>query len=414
MVPTLTLIILSVPGLLLAGSSYVAALDNTWGVDSPAFVFSPGTWSGDAGRGGTRYRQTWNAYAYARITWATSAPQPTATLRLDTSTYDGSFPPPRVALEIDGVLKANLPAAHEIPITGFAAGPVHRLVVYLQSSEQTRRWGTSETSGANVLRITGLSVDADATPVAEAPAPAWALIVGDSITEGIGTTAMGGYAYLLGRSLQTQGYEVGISACGFSGWLARGDKPPGDVPGYYVVTGANDGVGGTYHDDQSRWNRIDARTSLLDGAGRLSAHGGLGQEPAVILVNYGTNDRLRQLDPSDTRAAITQGLAALRAAAPNAQIIVLIPFGQFYAKELHAAVQARRQADDRRVHVIDLGDGIRRALDDRPNNPETVAPGEARKALLGNLHPNDRGAAYLAALVTPQVLAILRPSHPLP
>ena len=33
-------------------------------VDSPAFFFSLGNWSGDAGRGGTNYRQTWNSGAY--------------------------------------------------------------------------------------------------------------------------------------------------------------------------------------------------------------------------------------------------------------------------------------------------------------------------------------------------------------
>jgi hypothetical protein len=33
-------------------------------VDSPAFVFSPGNWTGDAGRAGKVFRQTWNPGAY--------------------------------------------------------------------------------------------------------------------------------------------------------------------------------------------------------------------------------------------------------------------------------------------------------------------------------------------------------------
>ena len=42
--------------------------------------------------------------------------------------------------------------------------------------------------------------------------------------------------------------------------------------------------------------------------------------------NYGTNDTLHNSNPNDTNAAINQALAALRASAPNAQIIVVIPF----------------------------------------------------------------------------------------
>jgi hypothetical protein len=38
-------------------------------VDSSAFVFSPGNWVGDEGRGGEVFRQTWNPGAYFRVTW---------------------------------------------------------------------------------------------------------------------------------------------------------------------------------------------------------------------------------------------------------------------------------------------------------------------------------------------------------
>jgi len=36
-------------------------------VDSPAFVFSPGNWTGDAGRAGKVFRQTWNPGAYFSV-----------------------------------------------------------------------------------------------------------------------------------------------------------------------------------------------------------------------------------------------------------------------------------------------------------------------------------------------------------
>jgi len=52
-------------------------------VDSPAFVFSPANWTGDAGRAGKVFRQTWNPGAYFRVTWKSKNPQPVANLRLD-------------------------------------------------------------------------------------------------------------------------------------------------------------------------------------------------------------------------------------------------------------------------------------------------------------------------------------------
>lgn len=58
----------------------------TLSVDSPAMLFSPGNWTGDAGRSGNLFRQTWNAGAYFRVTWETTNAKPTAKLQLDTST----------------------------------------------------------------------------------------------------------------------------------------------------------------------------------------------------------------------------------------------------------------------------------------------------------------------------------------
>ena len=224
------------------------------------------------------------------------------------------------------------------------------------------------------------------------------MIIGDSITEGSGATSLASYSHLLGQALATQGYEYAISACGYSGWLAQGDKPPGDVPGYYSVSESVDGIGGKYNDSGSRWNKIDGnRHSLLDANGRLSAYGQTGQEPALIFINYGTNDSLRKLNPSDLKASINQSLAALRKSAPDAQIIVLIPFGQYCATLLKEAVELRQKANpsDSKIALIDLGAGVARSLTPKDRT-------------FGDLHPNDRGTANFAALLIPQVMNILR------
>ena len=57
-------------------------------VDSQAFVFSPGNWTGDDGRGGKAFRQTWNSGAYLRVSWTSENRKPSAKITLDTATYD--------------------------------------------------------------------------------------------------------------------------------------------------------------------------------------------------------------------------------------------------------------------------------------------------------------------------------------
>ncbi|MDX9982261.1 MAG: SGNH/GDSL hydrolase family protein [Lentisphaeria bacterium] len=366
-------------------------------VDSPAFVFSPGNWVGDEGRGGRRFRQTWNSYAYCRVAWESKAAEPRATLLLDTSTFTAAFKPLRIAYAVDGVWKSQVSAAERIPLENLKRAGQHELTVVFHWSEQKERWGTPGQSGLNILRITGLEVDAGSVPIPAQVRPKWALILGDSITEGCGASELSCYSHLVGQALLTMGYEYGVSACGWSGWLNKGDNPPGDVPGYYIVRNSVDGVGGEYDETVSRWNKIDGNHhSLLDARGRLSAYGGTDQEPALILLNYGTNDGLHKSNPSDTKASINQGLAALRSAAPNAQIVVLIPFGQYYAKDLKDAVAARQNAPepDRRIALIDLGPSVARSI-------------AGNGGVLGGLHPNDRGHANFAAAIIPQIARIL-------
>jgi hypothetical protein len=366
-------------------------------VNSPAFVFSPGNWTGDDGRAGKVFRQTWNPGAYCRVTWEASDPKPAAKLLLDTSTYPPTLKPPQIAYCIDGVWHSKIPCSSEVVIQEIVGAGEHELSVYLQQSQETDRWGSEGKSGLNVLRVIGLQVDSQSKPIAATPRSKWAMIVGDSITEGIGATELAAYSHLVGQALQTQGYEYCVNACGWSGWVHRGDKPPGDVPGYCAITNSSDGAGGNYDDATSRWNKIDGnRHSLLDSKGHISAYGPDGQEPALLLINYGTNDVIHSANLSDAFASVVQSLAALRESAPDAQIILIVPFGQYFAKELKAAVEIHKRTHpaDSKIAIIDLG----------PSVAKTLA---AKNRLMGDLHPNDRGHALFAARIIPQVLTIL-------
>jgi len=385
---------------LVAGAACVASAQEsatmTIPVDSPAFVFSPGNWVGDAGRGGSKFRQTWNSFAYFRIAWESATTNVVPTLLLDTSTYGGKFGRPRLVTQLDGLWDGEVSCAAEIPLKGAVKPGKHVLTVYMRSSAEMQRWGIEGQSGSNVVRVAGLRVEAGSTPIADAPRPKWALIVGDSITQGVGAYDLDCYSHLVGQALQTQGFEYCVSACGWSGWINRGDNPPGDVPGYYVITNSVDGAGGQYLEALSRWNKIDANHSFLDSKGNLSAYGETGQEPSVITINYGTNDSLWRQNPSDVRASMAQCLPVLRKAAPGAHIFIIIPFGQYKAAELYQAVEAYRAAypKDKKVAVLDMGADVAVSL---------AAP----KGYWGGLHPNPRAHATFAVKITAQIMAAL-------
>ena len=359
-------------------------------VDSKAFVFSPGNWSGDEGRGGAIYRQTWCSGAYFRVSWkTTSAPKTPkkATILLDTSSFGTELKSrPHITYNVDGIWKSDIPINAEIPVDeGNVYFGDHTLTVYLQNSEQINRWGSPGTSGSNVLRVVGLRVEAGSEPLPAKPQQKWLLEVGDSITEGVGTDGnLSDYSYFVGQAMQTQGYEYGVSACGYSGWICRGDGS-GDVPAYYAVSGSEDGVGGKYDDGASRWNKIDANHSLLDAKGQLSAYGEAGQSPSIITINYGTNEAFTQANKCDLQASITQGLVALRRAAPDARIFLIIPFGQHNVKVINAALAAYQSAhpEDRNVGIIDLG--------------MKVALGAGEGGYWSGVHPNLRAHATFAA-----------------
>jgi lysophospholipase L1-like esterase len=374
-------------------------------VNSPAFLFSPANWTGDKGRGGALYRQTWNPGTYLRVHWSSANAKPTASLLLDTSSYDGTFGPPQLTYNVDGLWTANVPASKEIDIAKLSGAGNHVLTVYFTTSEQRDRWGSAGQSGKNVLRVKGLRVDALAKPQAAVFGSKWLLEIGDSITEGSAagegrSDSLSAYSYFVGQAMQTQGFEYGVSACGWSGWLRRGDNPPGDVPAYYAVSGSTNGSGGVYDDGASRWNKLDGNHhTLLDKSGHLSAYGETGQEPSVITINYGTNDDFMKSNVSDVQASITQSLTALRRAAPAAQILVMIPFEQFEVPQLKAGVLAYRRAhpQDRKVSLIDFGRSAGRSLDDN--------------GYWGGVHPNLRGHAVFAARIVAEILVTL-PSNP--
>ena len=141
-----------------------------------------------------------------------------------------------VSYFLDGALTDNVavPAHGGIALTGLSGSGRHTLLVYTRNSVQNDRW-----SGKNAFTVTGLILDEGARPLPAVVARPWALIVGDSITEGIQAdngrdSALSDYSFLVGQGLMAAGYDYAVSACGYSGWIRPGDAA-GDVPAYFAV-----------------------------------------------------------------------------------------------------------------------------------------------------------------------------------
>jgi lysophospholipase L1-like esterase len=386
----------------LSANSASYAVAQAIAVTNAAFKFSPGNWKGDTGRGGSAYRQSWNNGAYFYFVWTASA-SPTASIMLPATSTSN-----RLSYYLNGVLTDNLAATGPVTLSGIKASAVNTLLVVLRSSTQASRWN----NGTNTIQITGMSIDA-ASSAGNAPATLpWALIVGDSITEGI-SAANGSdshildYSFYCGQALQRLGYDYCISACGGNGFIVTGDgsDPGGDIPAYYRVTS------GVYSVSSSRWNLIDQGVSVLDTNGQISAYGSTRTPPALIYINFGTNEYLQSKSVSDLQSSITQCLVALRAAAPLAPILVQIPFSlenltryptTTYVAAIRAGVAAYQTAhpSDTKVMLLDFGVSFANTMQ------------SSIYINADNIHPTTDGHALVAPMVMAGIAQALVQSTP--
>lgn len=360
-------------------------------VDNPAFLFSPGNWYGDTGRGGSVARYTWNVGAYFVFTFTAAATGASAVLHTGPA-GTGAY----LYLAVNGIF-SSVQAGGDITIPNIVAGATNTVFAIMYLTPQSARWA----KGANSLAITGVTLDAGSSAgVSVAGSKGWVKIIGDSITEGINTGGSNkpdfsaAYTYSVLQALRAKGYEVCVSVCGYSGYLDTGDSTA-DVPAFYYVSGSSNGSGGTYDDTKSRWNRIDAGVSALDSAGQLSAYGDVGTPPVAILVNYLTNEALGKLSASDCEVAMTQCMIAHRAAAPSAWLLQMIPVGFHYASKYPAtylaafngafAAYQAAYPTDKKVAIIDIGADLSTQIETNPGryiNTDQVHPLAAGHALI--------------------------------
>jgi hypothetical protein len=234
---------------------------------------------------------------------------------------------------------------------GLAAG-THQIQLGIAALGTTDRWNTPQ----DVLNLTGILLDAGSTLSSPTLLPQIGLHIGDSITEGCSQLTPGGsdvahsqwptsWDNLLATALNA---EIGVVACQHSGYELAGQ---GNVPNVL-----------TY------WNQMYA------GAARTFT------PVSYIWINHGTNG-------ATTQADVQTLLTELRAAFPQTPIFQQVPFGQYAAAAITAAVAAQ---NDPKVILVNLG-----------------AAGNT--LLLANsydgIHPNAAGSPLLEQMLIPVVAA---------
>jgi hypothetical protein len=339
----------------------------TVSVNSAAFRFSPRNWIGDstsigmiAQRGGSIYRQANGNGAYFFFTWNASS-APTATVLIPSTNTDAF-----VTLFVNGVATDAVAANGNINVSNIIPSASNTLqFVYRDSVSETNRWSTT---GANVLKVTGVQLDGGSSAGVAPTVKGWYEIEGDSQSDGYDVCGsgchniLGNWAFMVGQTLLAQGYDYSLNAWEGDGFIQYGDH--GDVPSLYYVSG------GVYYASQSRWNLLAPGVSALDSAGYISGYGLTNQQPLGVIIDMISNEALNNISLSDSQAAVTAWIGAYRIAAPNAKIIGIMPYSLqsgisvFPSGYVTALINgfAAKSATDTNVSLINLGTQLAKTL----------------------------------------------------
>jgi len=250
----------------------------------------------------------------------------------------------------------------------------HRVELYFRAADLARnRWRSSTAH----LRLGGLTLDARGTMLAGSARNRRAIGFGDSITEGVGVDGLFTSWQKLGVNnaratwlpivCAALGCEYGQLGSGGQGMTRAIELPP--LP--------------------QTWDRYDAATSRLTG-------GLLLPEPDYIFCAMGTNDYEKVIT-----ADYAGWLKAMRQACPHARFFCVVPPLGVHRAEVAAALSARNQAGDRKVHLVDTA----------PLERAFRAGQGATKLAHDGVHPSEYGQALLGALIAVEVQKIVSESR---
>jgi lysophospholipase L1-like esterase len=261
--------------------------------------------------------------------------------------------------------------------TGLDAAAPHRLDFFFRAADLGQnRWRSS----IDHLRIAGLAVDAGGSLQPCSKRPKKAIGFGDSITEGVGVDGLfTSWQKLDVNNARASWFPIVCSGlnCEY-GQLGSGGQ--GMVNKVMAVPPL-----------PQTWDHYDAATSRLTGKLLLP-------EPDYVFCAMGTNDFEQDISrPNNITEDYTRWLVAVREACPNTRVFCVVPPFGWHIEEIRAAVAARNQAGDARVHLIDTAavkDGF------RPGTQPT-------QLAYDGVHPSVYGNALLATTIAVEVQKVL-------
>ena len=264
----------------------------------------------------------------------------------------------------------TLSDTHLTLATGLSPGAHTVQFWFVSSNYHQDRWTrTTNVAGgflapAQSLRVTGMSLDSGARVLPpNSLRPKRILFFGDSITEGsvIGPANDAGRTYAV-TCAQLLDAEYGVIGNAGQGWTGS-NAPSSGVP--------------LFRDAFSQFYGQGPRFPLLNGA----------PAPDYVILNMGTNDAIfgdifNVARPELVTEYALAWLHQMRTYLPYSQVLVVVPFGGFYAQALQSAYTQYTisRPDDTRVGFLNLGRTAQMGL-------TAQVPGGTAQSFDG-IHPN--------------------------
>ena len=354
--------------------------------DNSAIYYAPNAWDD---RGSERVANSNGAYLKFDFTGTSLSLNLTALAAGLTPPVAGGAAYPAIGWFIDDLPEAYASlAAGQTTLaiaSGLAAG-THHAYVFLRNMPGNDRW-----SCASAFRLVSFGIDTGATVSAPSGPLAIqskiAMFWGDSTWEGersrdnsgppAGGNPMDTVVPLLAKAL---GAEYGHLAYGGTGYDLDGPVQSGSVP----------------RNNQAYAYYSSGRPRLVSGL--------FPTQPDYVFNGHGINGAAAL-----TQAIIATSISQMRAAAPNAWLIYIVPLGGWGRTVITAAVNAARSAGDPKVALIDLGAGVydQGVLGSPAGTVGTTTTGNGRSS--DNLHYLARTNAEAAVAQMKQLQHILEP-----
>ena len=298
--------------------------------DNPNFKLAPYVWKSNGAGASARAEATFpGAYLKTIIKGTT-----TLGLVIDGTANNGcpTSSMPVIEYSIDDSPFTIVPLTqtgtlYTLPIAnGLDATASHKFEFYFRAADLGQNRWTASTAH---LRIAGISIDTTGILAAYPMRPKNAICYGDSITEGVGVDSKFTSWQILGPN---------NARCAWLGLVCSALNCE-----YGQIGSGGQGLVTAYNVPEcvTAWDHYDSTTSRLIG-GRLVP------EPDYLFCAHGNNDH------KDLTSAYTGWLSTVRKACPHTRLFCVVPPAGIHRNEITAAVNARNQAGDARVYLIDI------------------------------------------------------------